>query len=213
MTQDKRRIWKNKNDLELMMIIHQFLEKHDIHSVRQYQKFKLDYPNEIPSLWFIQERFDSWEHLLVRLGHKTFDRYRWEKYTNEQLIEIVQDFIVEHGIYAQRRYEKICARNNLPSLSTLKKRFNDVRFLFSKPKDKNYLTDFELLTKLKSEIIRLEMEKTLSMTEFRKKYDRTTLPSVDTIMRRTEKNWEELMEEIGFDYRSIKVELRLKNFR
>lgn len=100
MTQDKRRVWKNKNVFELMMIIYQFIEKYDINSVRQYQKLKLDYPNEIPSLWFIQERFESWEHLLVRLGYKMFDRYRWEKYTDKQLIEIVQDFIVEHGIYA-----------------------------------------------------------------------------------------------------------------
>lgn len=88
-----------------------------------------------------------------------------------------------------------------------------MRFLFSKPKDEIYLTNFEMFTKLKSEIIRLEMEETLSMTEFRKKYDRNIFPSFDTIMRRTEKNWEELMEEIGFDYESIKVEMCLKNFR
>ncbi len=39
------------------------------------------------------------------------------------------------------------------------------------------------------------------------------LPSVDTIMRRTNKNWEELMFEIGYDYRKIKIEKLVKNLR
>lgn len=50
------------------------------------------------------------------------------------------------------------------------------------------MTDFNLLLHLKNEIIRLDMVNHLSMTYFREHYDRIHLPSVDTIMRRTNKN-------------------------
>ena len=35
---DKRVIWKQENDLKLMQIILQFIEKHQIDSVRKYQQ-------------------------------------------------------------------------------------------------------------------------------------------------------------------------------
>ncbi|WP_449260414.1 hypothetical protein [Enterococcus casseliflavus] len=51
------------------------------------------------------------------------------------------------------------------------------------------------------------------MTEVRKRTTSEKLPSVDTLMRRSGKSWEELMEEIGFDYREIKIEKLIKNFK
>lgn len=157
--------------------------------------------------------FDSWEKMLVRLGNKVFDRYRWAQYSDEELKTLVEVFIKENGVYYQRNYERVCGVNNMPSLSTLKKRYEDVRFLFRKSKSPDYVTDFDLLLRLKNEIIRLDMVDHLSMTYFREHYDRTYLPSVDTIMRRTNKNWEELMFEIGYDYRKIKIEKLVKNLR
>lgn len=71
--------------------------------------------------------------------------------------------------------------------------------------EKPSFTDFELLLELKNEIIRLDLQDDLSMTKFRKLVQSPKLPSVDTIMKRTNKNWEELMTEIGFDYRRIKI--------
>ena len=100
----------------------------------------------------------------------------------------------------------------MPSLSTLKKRFGDLKFLFQKKKEK-VPSDFELLSALRKEIIRLGLEESLSRTEFSKKYDQTLLPHPTTIMRRTNKSWEELMEELGFDFISIKKEKLTKNLK
>jgi len=77
--------------------------------------------------------------------------------------------------------------------------------------DKKQVSDFQLLTELKNEIYYLGLKESLSMTEFRKQSKKTNLPSPITILRRTNKNWEELMTEIGFDYRKIKVGKLTKN--
>lgn len=87
----------------------------------------------------------------------------------------------------------------------MKKIVGDVRPLFKKKEEKNLLTDFQLLMELWEEIIRLGLEEDLSMTKFRKLSKSDELPSAITILRRTNKTWEELMEEIGFDYRKIKI--------
>jgi hypothetical protein len=210
--EDHRIIWKEKNDLELMLIIQKFIEMKDIKTVREYQKFKKENSTTVPSLWVINERFGSWECLLKRLGKKTYDRYRWANYSNEELYEIVQSFILTNSIRSQRMYEVKRMGKNLPSVSTLKKRFENMNTLFNKKSSAVICaTDFELLTSLKNEIIRLNLEESLSMTEFRKRYDRDALPSIDTIMRRTNKNWEELLTEIGYDYRPVKTSRLLQN--
>ncbi|MCE5856897.1 hypothetical protein KEL12_06260, partial [Enterococcus faecium] len=85
------------------------------------------------------------------------------------------------------------------------KMLGDIRPLFKEKNDGSRFTDFELLLELKNEIIRLKLQDDLSMTKFRKLVQSPKLPSVDTIMKRTNKNWEELMAEIGFDYRRIKI--------
>lgn len=213
MTTDNRIVWKDKNDLELMIEISKYIEKYDIKSVKEYQSFKKEYFRKVPSLWFIQEHFGSWESLLKKIGNKTYNRYRWSMISDEELIGIVKSFVSENKVFAQRRYEKVSSGKNLPSLSTLKKRFDNIQFLFEPQKNSEVVTDFELLSRLKEEIIRLGMEENLSMTEFRKQYDRELLPSVDTIMRNTNKTWEELMEEIGFKYREIKLKKQLGNLK
>lgn len=86
----------------------------------------------------------------------------------------------------------------------MKKIVGDVRPLFRKKEQKNLLTDFQLLMELREEIIRLGLEEDLSMTKFRKLSRSNKLLSAITILRRTNKSWEE-MEEIGFDYRKIKI--------
>ncbi|PCE00907.1 hypothetical protein CKY11_08025 [Enterococcus hirae] len=75
------------------------------------------------------------------------------------------------------------------------------------------LSDLELLYELKNEIIELGLEESLSVTEFRRRTKSTKLPSVDTLKRRTGLNWEELMAAIGYDYRKIKAEKKLENFK
>ncbi|MBV7389601.1 hypothetical protein KUA55_02845 [Enterococcus sp. ALS3] len=202
---DKRVIWKKKSDLQLMQIILEFIEKHQVHSVREYQQKLKEYPKEVPSVWFIKERFGSWDKLLIQLGETRFERYCWSKMTDEEIKLVASEFIKNESILSQREYEKRTVGNkSVPSLDTLKKRFDDLKPLFKNRKE-DTISDFQLLFELRKEIVRLEMETSLSMTEFRKKSNSEKLPSVDTIMRRTGKSWEDLMEEIGFDYRTIKV--------
>lgn len=210
---DKRVIWKHESDLKLMQVIWEFIEKHQIDSVRKYQLKLKEYPKEVPSLWFIKERFGSWDKLLIQLGENSLERYCWAKMPNDDLQEIVVAFIKEEKICSQRAYERRTVGNKtIPSLDTLKKRFDDIKPFF-KRETEGLVSDFELLFELRNEIIRLGLEESLSMNEFRNRVKSENLPSVDTIMRKTGKTWEELMEEIGFDYREIKIEKLIRNFQ
>lgn len=214
-TNDKRIVWKEKNDLELMSIISRILDKENIFTSRQYQDYKKKHSQAVPSLWFIRERFSSWEGLLNKLGKPTYNKEQWYRYSDEELKFLVTTFISEKEIKSQHQYEKISGNNNMPSLYTLRMRFGKRVRTFFKNKESHVIqeTNFELLTKLKSEIIRLNLESDLSMTKFNELYDDNELPSVFTIMRKTNKNWEELMAEIGYDYREIKIKKIKKNLK
>lgn len=122
-------------------------------------------------------------------------------------------FIKEEGIRSQRAYERSTVGNKtVPSLDTLKKRFDDIKPFFQRDSEGS-ISNFELLFELRNEIIRLGLEESLSMNEFRNRTESEHLPSVDTIMRKTGKSWEELMEDIGFDYREINIEKLTRNFQ
>jgi len=211
-SKDARIVWKEKNDLFLLTHIQQFIGENNIQSVRQYQQKLKEFPKAAPSIWFITERFGSWDKLLIQLGKEKPERYCWSKMSDEELYKVVKDFVNQEKIYSQKRYEKEFAHNpNVPSLYTLKKRFDNFKPLFRR--EKQGFSNIELLIELYAEIIRLGLEDSLSMTEFRSRTTSEKLPSVDTIMRKTGKSWEELMEEIGFDYRKIKIEKLIRNFK
>ncbi|MDV7755899.1 hypothetical protein PSG88_08590 [Enterococcus faecium] len=202
---DGRIIWKNQSDLKLILTINEFIEKHGIKSSRQYQKKLAENPNSAPSMWFINKKYGSWENLLISIGKENTDYGKWSRMSEQELLEIVESFIKCEKISSQRMYEKKSVEKDIPSLRTVKKRLGDIRPLFKVKNEKPSFTDFELLLELKNEIIRLDLQDDLSMTKFRKLVQSPKLPSVDTIMKRTNKNWEELMTEIGFDYRRIKI--------
>ncbi|EMF0465878.1 TPA: hypothetical protein ACF39M_000943 [Enterococcus hirae] len=202
---DGRIIWKNQSDLKLILTINEFIEKHGIKSSRQYQKKLAENPNSAPSMWFINKKYGSWENLLISIGKENTDYGKWSRMSEQELLEIVESFIKCEKISSQRMYEKKSVEKDIPSLSTVKKRLGDIRPLFKVKNEKPSFTDFELLLELKNEIIRLDLQDDLSMTKFRKLVQSPKLPSVDTIMKRTNKNWEELMTEIRFDYRRIKI--------
>lgn len=208
---DGRIVWKNLSDLKLILLINQFIEKHEIKSSRQYQRKLLENPNSAPSMWFINQKYGSWKNLLVSLGCDNGEYGKWTKISEKDLLKIVESFITVEKITSQRMYEKRSVGKDVPSLSTLKKRFGDIRYLFRKNTEKSSFTDFELMIELRNEIVRLKLQDDLSMTKFRKLVQSPKLPSVDTIMKRTNKNWEELMTEIGFDYRKIKINKQRNN--
>ena len=208
---DGRIVWKNLSDLKLILLINQFIEKHEIKSSRQYHRKLLENPNSAPSMWFINQKYGSWKNLLVSLGCDNGEYGKWAKISEKDLLKIVESFITVEKITSQRMYEKRSVGKDVPSLSTLKKRFGDIRYLFRKNTEKSSFTDFELMIELRNEIVRLKLQDDLSMTKFRKLVQSSKLPSVDTIMKRTNKNWEELMTEIGFDYRKIKINKQRNN--
>lgn len=208
---DGRIVWKNQSDLKLILLINEFIEKHGIKSSRQYQKNLSENPNSAPSMWFINQKYGSWENLLVSLGLENTEYGKWRKTSDKDLLKIVEFFIETEKITSQRMYEQKSVGKAIPSLSTLKKRFGDVRPLFRNKTKEPSFTDFELMLELRNEIIRLKLQDDLSMTKFRKLVQSSKLPSVDTIMKRTNKNWEELMTEIGFDYREIKINKQKNN--
>lgn len=208
---DGRIVWKNLSDLKLILLINQVIEKHEIKSSRQYHRKLLENPNSAPSMWFINQKYGSWKNLLVSLGCDNGEYGKWAKISEKDLLKIVESFITVEKITSQRMYEKRSVGKDVPSLSTLKKRFGDIRYLFRKNTEKSSFTDFELMIELRNEIVRLKLQDDLSMTKFRKLVQSPKLPSVDTIMKRTNKNWEELMTEIGFDYRKIKINKQRNN--
>lgn len=209
---DKRIVWKEKNDLELLLLINKFIDSHAISTVRDYQESLANHSEKVPSLWVINSRFGSWDKMLLSLGKKPYERNRWDNYSDDELKKIVASFVSDNKIRSQRKYEKMSVGENIPSLSTLKKRFGDTRFFFAGEK-KEVISDFQMLTLLKAEIVNLGLESTLSRAEFEKLYNRSVMPSPSTIIRKTGKNWEELMEAIGFDYREIKVKRLSKNLK
>ena len=209
---DKRIVWKEKNDLELLVLINSFITKYDIKTVRDYQTKMREDSMKVPSLWLINKRFCSWDKMLLSLGMKTYERYKWDSYNDSELKKIVSDFVTDNNIRSQRKYEKMSGGKNLPSLSTLKKRFEDISFFFKIEHEENMNT-FQLLTLLKEEIQRLELESSLSRTSFEKLYDNSKIPSPSTIVRKTGKSWEELMEILGYNYREMKVKRISKNLK
>jgi len=122
MRQNKN-IWKGKNNLELALLINDFIEKYNIVTTRDYQEALTKHPKEAPSTWFISEKYGSWDQLLEGLGKPYFDRFRWNKISDVKLKELAIKFIKENEIKSQRKYEKEVVGKDLPSLSTLKKRF------------------------------------------------------------------------------------------
>ncbi|GCF92153.1 hypothetical protein NRIC_00440 [Enterococcus florum] len=210
---DKRIVWKEMNDFQLLGIIQEFINKNEIQSVRQYQSKLNEQPHAVPSTWFINTRFKSWDNLLLTLGKKPYDRYRWNAINNSDLEQMVKEFVKENRICSQRKYEKVIVGRGMPSLSTLKKRFGDLNYLFKQEKDSDKYTDFELLKLIYDEINRLGLTESLSRTEFEKSYDKSIIPSPSTIMRQMNKSWEMLMQELGFDYRKTKVEKLTKNLK
>lgn len=103
---DKRARWKKKSDLQLMQIILNFIEKHQVNPVRKYQQKLMEYPKEVPSIWFIKERFGSWNKLLIQLGETKFERYCWSKMTDDEIKLVVSEFIKNESISSKREYEK-----------------------------------------------------------------------------------------------------------
>ena len=161
-------------------------------------------------MWFINQKYGSWKNLLVSLGCDNGEYGKWAKISEKDLLKIVESFITVEKITSQRMYEKI-SRKRRSFIEYIKKRFGDIRYLFRKNTEKSSFTDFELMIELRNEIVRLKLQDDLSMTKFRKLVQSPKLPSVDTIMKRTNKNWEELMTEIGFDYRKIKINKQRNN--
>ena len=177
---DGRIVWKNLSDLKLILLINQFIEKHEIKSSRQYHRKLLENPNSAPSMWFINQKYGSWKNLLVSLGCDNGEYGKWAKISEKDLLKIVESFITVEKITSQRMYEKRSVGKDVPSLSTLKKRFGDIRYLFRKNTEKSSFTDFELMIELRNEIVRLKLQDDLSMTKFRKLVQSPKLPSVDT---------------------------------
>lgn len=68
---DKWIVWKEKDDLNLLMLINQVIEKYAIENIRQYKKVLNDHLKDAPSTWFINDRFGSWDKLLLTLEKKS----------------------------------------------------------------------------------------------------------------------------------------------
>ena len=134
-SKDARIVWKEKSDLFLLTHIQQFIGENNIQSVRQCKQKLKEFPRAAPNIWFITERFGSWDKLLIQLGQGKPERYCWSKMSDEELYKVVRDYVNQEEIYSQKKYEREFANNsNVPSLFTLKKRFENLKPSFKKEK-------------------------------------------------------------------------------
>lgn len=69
-------------------------------------------------------------------------------------------------------------------------------------------TPEEIKLALKKEIIRLGIEDNPSRTVYQKQYERGTAPSPNNAMKITGMKWQDLMQDIGFDYNGRKNSLQ-----
>lgn len=160
---DKRIIWKEKDDLELMMIIKSFIEEHEIETSRDYVKATRENPN-------------------LKKNAVT----DWNKMSNDELEKLIKSFIDENNISSMRQYEKISAGKNIPCRNTLKKRFENTNDFFRKKRTEDcFENEFSLFFTIREEIYKLYLQDSLSQIEFEKRCTNPHLPSVKTIMRRT----------------------------
>ena len=88
-------------------------------------------------MWFINQKYGSWDNLLESIGLEKNDYGKWAKMPEDKLMEIVESFISDEKIRSQRNYETKSVGRDVPSLSTLKKIVGDVRPLFRKKEQKN----------------------------------------------------------------------------
>lgn len=88
---DKRVIWKNMNELQLLLKISQFIEENSIKTCSQYQEKLNEFPKEVPSVWFIIQRYGSWNNLLRKIDRKENQHYQWNHHSDEELIDIALD--------------------------------------------------------------------------------------------------------------------------
>lgn len=67
---------------------------------------------------------------------------------------------------------------------------------------KKYYSQKQLINRLKKEIIRLGIQDNPKITIYQKNYNKNLAPCANTVLQRTGKTWLELMNELGFYYKT-----------
>ncbi len=106
MGKDKRIVWKDQSDLKIILTISQFIETYEIKSSREYQKQLSKNPHSAPSMWFIINKYGSWNNLLNSIGIDNNGSKKWARMETDELIKVAQIFIDSEKIKSQRVYEK-----------------------------------------------------------------------------------------------------------
>ena len=123
------------------------------------------------------------------------------------------------------KYSNNYDRQNAPSIQQVRKVLNviqwsdilnelDLSINDARGKHRRkYDSKEQILTALKKEIIRLGIQDNPKIEIYRKRHDKNLAPSENTILRRTNKTWRELMQELGFHYMTPdrKYDKALKN--
>ena len=118
MGKDKRIVWKDQSDLKIILTISQFIETYEIKSSREYQKQLSKNPNSAPSMWFINNKYGSWNNLLNSIGVDNSGSKKWARMETDELIKVAQIFIDSEKIKSQRVYEKKSTGKDVPCLNT-----------------------------------------------------------------------------------------------
>lgn len=93
MGKDKRIVWKDQSDLKIILTISQFIETYEIKSSREYQKQLSKNPHSAPSMWFIINKYGSWNNLLNSIGIDNNGSKKWARMETDELIKVAQIFI------------------------------------------------------------------------------------------------------------------------
>ena len=106
MGKDKRIVWKDQSDLKIILTISQFIETYEIKSSLEYQKQLSKNPHSAPSMWFIINKYGSWNNLLNSIGIDNNGSKKWARMETDELIKVAQIFIDSENLNCQIKLDR-----------------------------------------------------------------------------------------------------------
>jgi hypothetical protein len=194
------------NDRELLRLLKQAILKDELFSVRRYGNALKTTSNVLPSMDTIIERFGSWQNLKVKLhleNVKTTNWRKWESMADEELKAYTLQLMKDNGIETLKEYtERALGDKQFPSPKTLQLRFYGTDLFFKKrsySKGWQKYSNLDLMKNLRNEIERIGYEKFPSRRDVGKNYNSELIPAPQTLLRKFDCSWIELMHTIGYD--------------
>lgn len=135
-TKPNRGNWRALSDEEFSEVVMKFMADHEVVNYPGFQKKASD--DQVPGEAMIKSRFGT--NAVTMLLQRSFDKYgtpkslnrrMWSTYSDDELLDHVQDEIETHGLTTLGAYRSRYDRLKAPSYSVLLYRFGTPRKLYT----------------------------------------------------------------------------------